>query len=67
MLNLLAHAGHDHNAPDAVLVHVVVALCYTLIAAVAIGATYRCSKSRLARAGVTTACVVLGISLLMLL
>lgn len=66
MLNLLAHAGHDHNAPESVLVHIVVALCYTMMTAVAIGATYRFSRSRLARAGVTAACVVLGISLLMM-
>jgi hypothetical protein len=67
MLSLLAHAGHDHNAPEAMLVHLVVGLCYTLMAAVAIGATYRLSRSRLARAGVTAACVALGISLLMML
>ena len=67
MLNLLAHAGHDHNAPEAMLVHLVVAVCYTMLAAVAIGATYGFSQSRLARVGVTAACVVLGLSLLMML
>jgi hypothetical protein len=57
LTSLLAHAGHDHAAPEATLIHALTAV----LVVTAIAITFMATRSKPVRVAVTSAVVIAGV------